>query len=318
MYLHNQRCSLVPVAITMDLLVLVGQARGLDFASSSLFVEAATYLNASTELTEGGGVSASARATRCYSSPSWDETLRLPLASVLQGHVKVSLCSGSPMAEGERNQFAFAGKQQQQARPRSLGFVCLPIVDLPEFKRSRPFLLEGTAGNASITLGFAMVERDVKTSGTAGYVDAAAIPVSTFYSKSESVNKLQESGPATERRAEPREAAQEAGSKSESESKYVSEYGSGSESRDPSEGPAAPASEEHVKNDRTPEELAEGKAAADFCRELSASSSPSESLVESDRRICGDRGGGERERDESGGVGIAGSRGMWNRREREE
>ena len=183
---------------------------------------------------------------------------------------------------------------------------------------SRPFLLEGTAGNASITLGFAMVERDVKTSGTAGYVDAAAIPVSTFYSKSESVNKLQESGPATERRAEPREAAQEAGSKSESESKYVSEYGSGSESRDPSEGPAAPASEEHVKNDRTPEELAEGKAAADFCRELSASSSPSESLVESDRRICGDRGGGERERDESGGVGIAGSRGMWNRREREE
>ena len=53
MYLHNQRCSLVPVAITMDLLVRVGQARGLDFASSSLFVEAATYLNASTELTEG-------------------------------------------------------------------------------------------------------------------------------------------------------------------------------------------------------------------------------------------------------------------------
>ncbi|CAN0539625.1 unnamed protein product, partial [Ectocarpus sp. 12 AP-2014] len=52
------------------------------------------------EVTHEGASSGQTRVTSTYdASPSWNRTLTLPLNSLQQGHLKVSVCPGAPLDE---------------------------------------------------------------------------------------------------------------------------------------------------------------------------------------------------------------------------
>ncbi|CAN0129375.1 unnamed protein product, partial [Ectocarpus sp. 13 AM-2016] len=113
------------------------------------------------EITHEGASSGQTRVTSTYdASPSWNRTLTLPLNSLQQGHLKVSVCPGAPLDEERLAELAFGGKLP----PAPLGFVSVPVADLAGLERSRPFTLEAGGGSPvargprSIDLGFTVVE----------------------------------------------------------------------------------------------------------------------------------------------------------------
>ncbi|CAM9298391.1 unnamed protein product, partial [Ectocarpus sp. 6 AP-2014] len=164
---------------------------------------------------EGTSSAGQTRVTStCDASQSWSRTLTLPLNSLQQGHLKVSVCPGAPLDEARLAELAFGGKLP----PAPLGFVSVPVADLAGLERSRPFTLEAEGGSPvargprSIDLGFTVVEDSAANgSGDGGKEPAHSSGIFSTSDFSVDPPLPVHSSSSSTRRSEPRARSEGAG-----------------------------------------------------------------------------------------------------------